>query len=35
MSTIRAVLRFLRGAAFFAIMLFLLACAVAIFVLPH
>ena len=35
MSTIRSILRFLRGAAFIAVMLFFLACALVVFVLPH
>ena len=35
MSTIRAIFRFLPGVLFIAVMLFFVACALAIFVLPH
>jgi len=35
MSTIRAILRFLRGATFIAIMLFFLLAPLLLFVLPH
>ncbi len=35
MSTIRSILRFLPGVLFIAVMLFFVACALIIFVLPH
>jgi hypothetical protein len=35
MSIIRSSLRVLRAAAFIAVMLFFLACALSIFFLPH
>ncbi len=35
MSTIRAILRFLPGVLFITVMLFFVACALLVFVLPH